>query len=98
MTINEQDKPHGILDHTCSWDRFNALLARYAIPKPFIEQCGLEEQVEMSVQDCMILIHAPRQPRVGWGDAFARMARAGDDKLQDGQRPDRNVPKMKPQQ
>ncbi len=55
------------------------------IPKPFIEQCGLAEQVEMDVQDCMIVIHAPRQPRAGWGGAFARMARAGDDKLLDGQ-------------
>ncbi len=51
------------------------------IPKPFIEQCGLTEQVEMDVRDCMILIHAPRKSRAGWADAFARMARAGDDKL-----------------
>ena len=55
------------------------------IPKPFIEQCGLTEQVEMDVQDCMILIHSPRQPRASWGAAFAQMARAGDDKLLDGQ-------------
>jgi antitoxin MazE len=53
------------------------------IPKPFIEQCGLAEQVEMDVQDRMILIHAPRQPRAGWGAAFADMARAGDDRLLD---------------
>jgi antitoxin MazE len=53
------------------------------IPKPFIEQCGLSEQVEMDVQDSMILIHSPRQPRAGWGAAFERMARAGDDKLLD---------------
>jgi antitoxin MazE len=55
------------------------------IPKPFIEQCGLTEQVEMDVQDSMILIHAPRQPRSGWGLAFERMASAGDDKLLDSQ-------------
>lgn len=55
------------------------------IPKPFIEQCGLAAQVEMDVQDRMIRIHAPRQPRAGWGTAFARMARAGDDKLLDDQ-------------
>jgi antitoxin MazE len=55
------------------------------IPKPFIQQCGLTGQVEMDVQDCMILIHAPRQVRANWGHAFARMARAGDDKLLDGQ-------------
>ena len=53
------------------------------IPKPFIEQCGLTEQVEMDVRDYMIFIHAARQPRAGWGAAFARMARAGDDKLLD---------------
>ena len=55
------------------------------IPKPFIQQCGLTEQVEMDVQDNMIVIHAPRQPRSGWGPAFARMVGAGDDKLLDGQ-------------
>jgi antitoxin MazE len=55
------------------------------IPKPFIQQCGLTDQVEMDVQDCTILIHSPRQPRAAWGVAFARMARAGDDKLLDGQ-------------
>lgn len=55
------------------------------IPKPFIQQCGLSEKVEMDVQDGMILIHAPRQPRAGWGAAFERMIRAGDDKLLDGQ-------------
>ncbi|MFO7534374.1 MAG: AbrB/MazE/SpoVT family DNA-binding domain-containing protein [Kiritimatiellia bacterium] len=53
------------------------------IPKPFIEQCGLSETVEMDVRDSMILIHAPRQPRAGWGKAFKHMARRGDDKLLD---------------
>ena len=55
------------------------------IPKPFIEQCGLTGEVEMDVQDRMILIRAPRQPRAGWDTAFTRMARAGDDKLLDDQ-------------
>jgi len=53
------------------------------IPKPFIEQCGLGEAVEMDVQDCMILIHAPRRPRTGWNTAFERMAQQGEDKLLD---------------
>ena len=57
------------------------------IPKPFIEQCGLTEQVEMSVRDDTILICAPRQPRTGWADAFKRMARNGDDTLLDSQSP-----------
>jgi len=55
------------------------------IPKPFIKQCGLTEEVEMDVQDSMILIHSPRQPRADWGMAFAQMARLGDDKLLDPQ-------------
>lgn len=55
------------------------------IPKPFIEQCGLSEQVEIDVRDNMILIHSPRHPRAGWDNAFARMARLGDDKLLDSQ-------------
>ncbi len=54
------------------------------LPKPFIEQCGLTEQVEMAVQDRTIVIHAPRQPRAGWEAAFVQMAREGDDKLLDG--------------
>ena len=53
------------------------------IPKPFIEQCGLSKEVEMDVRDSMILIHSPRRPRSGWGDAFKEMARSGDDKLLD---------------
>jgi antitoxin MazE len=54
------------------------------IPKPLIEQCGLADEVDMDVQDGTILIRAPRlRPRAGWTDAFARMAREGDDKLAD---------------
>jgi antitoxin MazE len=53
------------------------------IPKPFIEQCGLGAEVEMDVRDGMILIRSPRRPRTGWGAAFDRMARLGDDKLLD---------------
>ncbi len=54
------------------------------IPKPLIEQCGFENEVEMDVRDGMILIRAPRKPRAGWADSFAAMAKAGDDKLLDG--------------
>lgn len=55
------------------------------IPKPLIEQCGLADEVEMVVRDATILIHAPRQTRSGWAEAFAQMARAGDDALLDPQ-------------
>ena len=57
------------------------------IPKPVIEQCGLVHQIEMTVQDRTLLIHAPRKPRAGWKDAFTKMAHLGDDKLLDPQSP-----------
>jgi antitoxin MazE len=53
------------------------------IPKPFIEQCGLTEEIEMDVRDRTIVLHAPRQPRAGWSQAFKEMARLGDDALLD---------------
>jgi antitoxin MazE len=58
------------------------------IPKPLIEQCGLMDEVDLDVQDGTILIRAPRvRPRAGWTNAFARMAREGDDKLAEGHFP-----------
>lgn len=57
------------------------------IPKPFIKQCGLADEVEMDVQDGTILIHAPHDPRAGWAEAFEQMAKLGDDKLLDGESP-----------
>lgn len=55
------------------------------IPKPFIDQCGLAEEIEMDVCDRAIIIHSPRRPRSGWDKAFKQMARLGDDKLLDPQ-------------
>jgi antitoxin MazE len=53
------------------------------IPKPFIEQCGLTEHVELDVRDNMIVIRSPLKARAGWRAAFERMARQGDDTLLD---------------
>ncbi|MBU6183567.1 MAG: AbrB/MazE/SpoVT family DNA-binding domain-containing protein [Verrucomicrobia bacterium] len=57
------------------------------IPKPFIEKCGLEGELEIDVVDGAILIRSPRHPRAGWAAAFARMAREGDDNLPIGPAP-----------
>jgi antitoxin MazE len=55
------------------------------IPKPVLEQCGLEGQVEMEVKDGKLVIEPARAVREGWSDAFRRMAEAGDDRpLLDG--------------
>lgn len=54
------------------------------IPKPLIEQCGLEREIEMSVKDGAIVLQAPRKVREGWDMAFAQMSRLKDDQLPDG--------------
>ena len=53
------------------------------IPKPLLEQTGLRDEVEVSVQDDALIIRPARKPRAGWADAFQEMARRGDDALLD---------------
>ena len=53
------------------------------IPKAFIEQCRLGEEVELEVQDDHLVIRSPTKPRRGWADAFRRMHEQGDDALLD---------------
>ena len=59
------------------------------IPKPLLEQTGLDGEVEISVNEDRIVI-APADPedtppRQGWAKAFAAMAGAEDDVLLDGE-------------
>jgi antitoxin MazE len=53
------------------------------IPKPFLDQLGLENEVEMSVQDAELVIRPVRTPRSGWESRFQEMAAAGEDRLMD---------------
>jgi antitoxin MazE len=57
------------------------------IPKPLIEQSGLGEEVEISVEDNRLVIGPASQPREGWAEAFREMAQAGDDRWVDGHEP-----------
>ena len=57
------------------------------IPKPFIQQCGLEGEVEMDVRNGQIVISSVRKPRQGWERSFKMMARLGDDALLDADAP-----------
>jgi antitoxin MazE len=57
------------------------------IPKPLIEQCGLEGEIEMAVRQNEIVIRPMRHPRAGWEEAGRRLAEAGEDKLLDGDSP-----------
>jgi antitoxin MazE len=53
------------------------------IPKPLLEEAGLEERVELRVVDGGIMIESERAPRAGWADAAALAKERGDDTLLD---------------
>jgi antitoxin MazE len=40
------------------------------IPKPLIEQCGLEDEVELRVENNCLVISPAHRPRLDWGEAF----------------------------
>ena len=53
------------------------------IPKLLLEQSGLQEEVELKVEENRIVIQAVSHPRRGWDEAFFAMAQQGDDVLFD---------------
>jgi antitoxin MazE len=53
------------------------------IPMPVIKECHLEGEIEMSVKNRGIHIHAVRKARGNWDESFRKMAKAGDDVLLD---------------
>jgi len=53
------------------------------IPKPLLEEAGLEDDVELRVTDSGILIENVGTPRSGWTEAAAQLSERGDDKLLD---------------
>ncbi|MBX9581948.1 MAG: AbrB/MazE/SpoVT family DNA-binding domain-containing protein [Gemmataceae bacterium] len=57
------------------------------IPKPLLEQAGLSGEVEITAEGGALVVRPARAARAGWADAFAEMARRGDDALLDGPTP-----------
>jgi antitoxin MazE len=53
------------------------------IPKPLLEQAGLQDEVEIEVEGNRLVIHALGHPRAGWDEAFQAMSRQGDAALLD---------------
>jgi antitoxin MazE len=52
------------------------------IPKPLLQQIGLEDKAEMRVEgDALVLRRPKAAPRAGWAEASMRVAAAGDDAL-----------------
>jgi antitoxin MazE len=52
------------------------------IPKPFLQQVGLVDQAEMSVEGETLVLRKPQaHPRSGWAEASRKLAALGDDAL-----------------
>jgi len=53
------------------------------LPKPVIDQCGLEGEVELEVRNQEVVIRPAKTRRSGWEKAFKTMASQGDDTILD---------------
>jgi antitoxin MazE len=53
------------------------------LPKPLIEEVGLEEEVELRIRDGAIVISASNAPRAGWEAAAKEMRARDEDRLLD---------------
>ena len=51
------------------------------LPKPIIEQCGFEKEVEIEVRNNEVIIKPVKRPRHNWEQAFKTMAEKNDDTL-----------------
>jgi antitoxin MazE len=57
------------------------------IPKPLLEQAGLEDEVSLRVTEEGIVIEARSHPRDGWADAAKRLHGREEDGLLDEWQP-----------
>lgn len=53
------------------------------IPKPFLEEMHVGDEVELECQPDQIIIRPAHRARAGWETAFQLMAEHGDDQLVD---------------
>jgi len=53
------------------------------IPRPLLEQAGLTDEVELTVEGNKLVIHPVRKVREGWEAQYIAMAEQGDDRLLD---------------
>lgn len=51
------------------------------IPKPLIEQCGLEGTVELSVENDRLVVSPGQSLRPGWAEAFTKAGSSENDEL-----------------
>jgi antitoxin MazE len=53
------------------------------IPKALLEQSGIDSEVEIEVNGDRLIIRPAQKLRLGWDEAFAKMAEQHDDVLLD---------------
>ena len=53
------------------------------IPKTILEECGLEDTVELHAREGKLIVKPAGIARQGWEEAYRRMAEAKDDALLD---------------
>lgn len=53
------------------------------IPKAVLEECGIRDTVELSVENGRLIVEPARSVREGWREAAAEMAQRGEDHLLD---------------
>ena len=53
------------------------------LPKPVLEQVGLEEEVEMEIREGRLVIFPVPLTRAGWAEAAEELSSKGDDRLLD---------------
>lgn len=53
------------------------------LPRAVLEQCGLEDEIDLEVKGDHLIVRGARNARAGWDRAFRRMRENGDDALLD---------------
>lgn len=53
------------------------------LPKPLIEEAGLQEEVEVQIRGNALVITSNSQTRAGWAEAARQMRARGQDRLLD---------------
>jgi len=53
------------------------------IPKPILDECGFDKEVELLIQGQTLLIRSTKKTRMGWERSFQKMAVCRDDELLD---------------
>ncbi|NOR23395.1 MAG: AbrB/MazE/SpoVT family DNA-binding domain-containing protein [Desulforhopalus sp.] len=51
------------------------------IPKPLLDQCGFESEVELEVRNHSLVIKPAKKTRKNWDSAFQKMGQNKDDQL-----------------